>query len=340
MKNNKYHTSRRATPWDNKKELEPIETFIRSNYLEYFDHHHKKVIDTDESILLNTYTPVVCLRCLSTNFKKSGSYKSNLQKYYCNDCKKNFNILTGTIFEDHKIPILEWIEYILEIISYESNSAISLNKRNSESTTTYWLHKLFLLLEDYQDDIVLKDKLQIDETFYSVMIKDLFLTKDGKKLRGISKNKFIIGVGIDNHGNKYIKLEGKGKPSISATKETFINHIEPGSLLIHDKEHSHSVLIKELNLKDESYDSKYLSKLDDRDNPLSEVNNLCFLLKKFLNSHSRFDRKCLQNYLNLFSFMVNKPYNKLEKVKILLDKAICNPKTLHYRDFYSKKCDK
>ena len=38
--------------------------------------------------------------------------------------------------------------------------------------------------------------------------------------------------------------------------------------------------------------------------------------------------------------MVNKPYNKLEKVKILLDKAICYPKTFHYRDFYSKKCAK
>ena len=129
----------------------------------------------------------------------------------------------------------------------------------------------------------------------------------------------------------------KRQISVSSTKETFISHIEPGSLLIHDKEHSHSVLIKELNLKDESYDSKYLSKLDDKDNPLSEVNNLCFLLKKFLNSHSSFNRKDLQNYLNLFSFMVNKPYNKLEKVKILLDKAICNPKTLHYRDCYSKK---
>ena len=44
MKNNKYHTSRRSTPWDNKKELEPIETFIRSNYLEYFDYHHKNLI--------------------------------------------------------------------------------------------------------------------------------------------------------------------------------------------------------------------------------------------------------------------------------------------------------
>lgn len=81
-------------------------------------------------------------------------------------------------------------------------------------------------------------------------------------------------------------------------------------------------------------------KQQDGDYPLSDVNILCYLLKKFLNSHSRFDRRDLQNYLNLFSFMVNKPYNKLEKVKILLDKAICNPKTLHYRDFYSKKRDK
>ena len=78
-------------------------------------------------------------------------------------------------------------------------------------------------------------------------------------------------------------------------------------------------------------------KQQDGDYQLSDVNILCYLLKKFLNSHSRFDRSHLQNYLNLFYFMVNKPYNKLEKVKILLDKAICNPKTLHYRVFYSKK---
>ncbi len=35
--------------------------------------------------------------------------------------------------------------------------------------------------------------------------------------------------------------------------------------------------------------------------------------------------------------MVNKLYNKLEKVKKLLDKAVCNPETLHYRDLYSIK---
>ena len=36
-------------------------------------------------------------------------YKTNLQKYQCKQCKKNFNILTGTLFEDHKIAITEWM---------------------------------------------------------------------------------------------------------------------------------------------------------------------------------------------------------------------------------------
>jgi len=132
----------------------------------------------------------------------------------------------------------------------------------------------------------------------------------------------------------------KRQISISSTIETFINHIEPRSLLIHDKEHSHSVLIKELDLNDESYELKYLSKLDDKDNPLRDVNNLCYLLKKFLNFHSGFERRDLQNYLNLFSFMVNKPYNKLEKVKILLDKAICNQKRFIIEISILKNSDK
>lgn len=35
------------------------------------------------------------------------------------------------------------------------------------------------------------------------------------------------------------------------------------------------------------------------------INRNCFFLKKFLNSHSGFDREELQNYLNLFAFIMN-----------------------------------
>ena len=72
-------------------------------------------------------------------------------------------------------------------------------------------------------------------------------------------------------------------------------------------------------------------------NPLNRINHYCDLLKKFLNFHPGFDRDELQDYLNLFSFMMNKPHNKLEKVNILLEKAINSSKRITFRDYYFKK---
>ena len=81
IKNNKYHKSRRKTPWDYKDELSPIETFIRSNYLNAFNLHPKKLTNTNEADLLNAYTPTSCPYCGTNSFKKNGIYKTNLQKY-------------------------------------------------------------------------------------------------------------------------------------------------------------------------------------------------------------------------------------------------------------------
>lgn len=202
------------------------------------------------------------------------------------------------------------------------------------------MHKLFLALEGYQDSITLSGNVQIDETFYTVITTEIILKEDGKKLRGISRNKYIIGVGVDDQGHRYFKLEGKGKPTAKGTEQTFIKHIEPGSHLIHDKEHSHRVLVKKLSLTDEAYDSKYLKHLEDKDNPLYEVNHMCFLLKQFFKAHSGFDRNDIQGYLDLFSLMMNEPASKLEKVEIILKRILNNHKSLRYRDFYSKKDDK
>ena len=63
------------------------------------------------------------------------------------------------------------------------------------NTSTYWLQKVFLILREYQKDILLKKEVYIDEMFYTVIKSDL-KTKDGKKLRGISHNQYCIGIGI------------------------------------------------------------------------------------------------------------------------------------------------
>ena len=61
------------------------------------------------------------------------------------------------------------------------------------------------------------------------------------------------------------------------------------------------------------------------------------MLQKFLKAHSGFDRNDLQNYLNLYSFIMNSPTNKLEKIEKLLISAMDNPKSLKYRDVFPSK---
>lgn len=176
---NRIDTSRRKTPWDNEEQT-VIQKFISRKYMDNYNQKHPKLSETDESVIINSIEIKECHYCHSKNIIKRGKNQNKIQRYYCNDCKKRFTPITGTIFENHKISITEWIEFLLDIFNYSSTTLTSKVNKNSINTSNYWLHKVFLVLKDNQKDKMLKDKFYIDEMFYSVMKSDI-KTKDGKK---------------------------------------------------------------------------------------------------------------------------------------------------------------
>ena len=314
MKNNQYYgSSKRRTPWDRKKELSPVQSFIKSNYLDTYYDRHPKLKSTNEANLINSFSPECCIHCGSINFKKNGLTFNGIQRYKCTDCRRSFTILTGTLFEDHKISITEWIEYLLNLFGYVSFHSTSRNSRIADSTVKYWLLKLFEILKHYQDDIVLTGDVYIDETFYKVAKKDI--RKNKKGYVNMETNQYCIGIGYD-FKKVYCHSQGLAKhTSYSRTYDSFINHIAKGSHLIHDMEASHNILIEPLELISTAYNGTECKKLPDKDNPLQPINDQCALLKQFLNSHRGFDREYLQDYLNLYTFITNPPYEKLEKIE-------------------------
>ena len=297
---NRIDTSRQSTPWDTKDNVSVIENFIKDKYKENYRFKHPKLSDTDEAKIINSIKIDKCRLCNSSKIKKVGFTKNGIQRYRCNECKKYFTPTTGTIFENHKIAITEWVEFLLDIFNYGSTTLTSKVNKNSINTSTYWLQKVFLLLREYQKDIVLKGNIYIDEFFYKVSKSDI-QTKDGKQLRGLSQNQHCIGIGYDGT-NIIAKVEGFGKTTTNKTNMTFLAHIEKGSHIIHDDEKSHRDLVKKLKLEDEKYSSSFLKNKKDDENPLRPINHQCDLLRQFLNAHSGFDRKDLQDYLNLYCY--------------------------------------
>lgn len=190
---------------------------------------------------------------------------------------------------------------------------------------------LFLILENSQNDVVLSGTVWLDETYYSLMLRDRIRDDNGNLLRGLSLNQICVGVATDKK-HTICFVEGLGKPSRKRSYDTFKDHIAPGSTLIHDKEKTHKKLVEKLKLKSVSYSSSYLKGLADSENPLDPVNRIHCLLKMFLNAHSGFCREEIQNYLNLYSFVINSPSDHLEKVDKIINLVFENPKSLKYRD--------
>ena len=53
--------------------------------------------------------------------------------------------------------------------------------------------------------------------------------------------------------------------------------------------------------------------------------------------HSRYDREHLQDWMNLFYFIINKAKDKYDKVLILIELAINSPKRVKCRDAINEK---
>ena len=328
-------SGRRKTPWSSldKNALTPTQRFLSDRYEALYKERHPALKETGEADLINSVVPENCPYCSDHAISKYGLTTNNVQRYRCKACGRTFTPITGTIFDSHKISISEWMEYCLNLFRYLSMTADSWNNRNSITTSRYWLEKIFLVLEGWDNDVVLSGRVWFDETFYTVRNDDIELKPDGKKPRGISKNQLCVGVACTK-SRVLCLLEGKGQPTARKSFKAFKDHIAPGSTLVHDKHGAHGLLIDALNLADEAYDSNELKKLPDNKNPMNRVNEVHARLKNFLYAHNSFNRDSMQGYLNLFSFAMNPPSNHLEKVELLLNRAFFARKVLRYRSFY------
>lgn len=324
-------SSRRTTPWSGRDDVTPLQAFIDDVNQRNYERRHPNLRESGEADFINSYIPDICRHCGSIHIKRFGKTRNGLARYRCNECRRTFTPLTNTIFDNHKIPITEWVDFLLSMFGYGSTNQVSKSNRNSFNTTSYWLDKVFLVVSGTQDGTVLSGTVQLDESYYSVRAGDIERKADGLMFRGTSRNQYCIGVACDDE-RVFLKVEGMGSPSFRSTVDTFGAHIEPGSHLVHDTCGAHSRLVKMLGLSEEIHAASETKRMPDKDNPLNRVNQICNLMKKFLNAHSGFLRKDLQNYLDLLAFIMNPPHGKHRKVERFMDLAMSKRILLRYND--------
>ncbi len=117
----------------------------------------------------------------------------------------------------------------------------------------------------------------------------------------MSKDLICIAVAIDIHKNTYALICGHGKPSAHRVYKALKDHIVKGSMIVHDGEKAHNLLIEKLSLKSEAYKADKNSRVYLENMVL--INNMCSWLKRYFFRFIGMKAENLQSYLHWFIYL-------------------------------------
>lgn len=240
-----------------------------------------------------------CPRCGSTAHHRDGTSASGLARYECDACGARYGSLTGTVLEHSKSTMAQWAQFVRLMRFNVPLDAIAEVMGVSHQTAWEWRHRVFAAVDGYQDRLVLRDRVWIDEAYVSDT--DLAHGLGQARKRGLSKQKLCIAVAIDVHKSPVAVVCGHGKPSTRRMKDALLSHLAEGSVVVHDKEKSHNGLIRAAKCVSEPYkadvrDPVYLAQL-------AMVNDLCSWLKRYLWRFTGMSMSNMQSYLNWYVYL-------------------------------------
>lgn len=230
------------------------------------------------------------LPALRRDVRKRRVQGIGVRSFECCECGKKFTALTGTIFDSKKIPISEWIEFLLHLFEFHSLKTSASDNRNAETTGRYWLSKVFAVLRGIQDGVVLSGRVWIDEKLFDAPKSEKESAKRKSNAKGgLARGcQYYVACGTDGERSFYV-VTGKSKPGDKAMLKAYGKRIAECSTLVHDGEKGHNAVIDALALKSEVHTSAETRGTKDEDNPLDEINDLHDKMEKFMRAHSGYD---------------------------------------------------
>lgn len=237
--------------------------------------------------------------------KSSKVWKSKDGWYKCKNTGKEFNVLTGTLFQSTKIALPIWFEIIFREHSDKGGLAATTVARDYGITRrTAWnmLQKIRNAMgkENHQE---LSGTVEVDEYYSGGLHKNMHYDKKLKAKSSVNQGKKLIQGFVQRGGNVVMRVIPDRTDSTLVAG--ILRYVKPGSTIYSDDnpsyqklppiyEHSHVVHSK----------GNYVSK-DNKDVHTNTVECMWSGHKMTENTHLKISLKHLQNYVNETAFRYN-----------------------------------
>ncbi len=162
------------------------------------------------------------------------------------ECRKQFSIKVGTVFEDSPIPLAKWLPALWMlanckngISSYELARALGVTQK----TGWFMLHRIRLAMQTKTFE-KLSGTIEADETFIGGKVRFMHANKRRRVMAHEDEGKTIVMGLLERHTEKPSQVRAavvlsRRKPPL---KHQIVKHVEPGSTLMTDALASYSEL--------------------------------------------------------------------------------------------------
>lgn len=185
----------------------------------------------------------ICPHCKGSDVVLHGKDKNQRQRFKCRECRRTYNILTGTPMARARKPE-KWGNYLSSMTDHTSIRKIAATDIGLNHVTVWrWRHR-FLKAATNDNSGVLSGVIEADETFFVRSFKGHRGWQNGKPpaqraarprawgatKRGLSSEQVPVLTALDNAGAVFEAI----LPSLTAIQSTLDGRIARGSVLCSD----------------------------------------------------------------------------------------------------------
>jgi transposase-like protein len=176
---------------------------------------------------------VTCPHCEGKNCP----YVASRRIWQCKDCRKQFSVKVGSIFEDSPIPLSKWLPAMWMLVNCKngvSSYEIARDLGVTQKTAWFMLHRLRLAIHAKSFD-KMNGQIEADETFIGGKARNMHKRK--RERLGISQSRSMVGkvavMGLlERHGEgSRVRLSVVKTRRKHELEATISEHVELGSTL-------------------------------------------------------------------------------------------------------------